>query len=338
MNVLSVIVPSYNSESYLAHCVSTLIDSGEGIEILIVNDGSMDGTGALADQFAEKYPNRVRAIHQRNLGHGGAVNTGIQAATGKYIKVVDSDDWVNPKALRTVVDKLETFIHSNQQVDMFLADFMYDKVGETDKTIMHYKGIIPEERIITWDEMGRFKAGKYILMHSVIYSREVLMQSGLKLPEHTFYVDNIFVYQPMPFVEHIYYMNLCVYHYFIGREDQSVNEKNMIIRIDQQLRVNHIMLSCADLKTIKSKRKKAYMMHYLTIVTTISTVLLMRIGTEASMATKKELWHSIRDFDRGLYLRMRMTLVGSIVTLPGELGRKMTLFIYEKARERVGFN
>lgn len=338
MNVLSVIVPSYNSESYLSHCVETLLQSGDGIEILIVNDGSMDGTGALADSFAEKYPVRIKAIHQRNLGHGGAVNTGIATATGKYIKVVDSDDWVNPDALRTVVAKLKGFIDQNQRVDMFLADFMYDKVGEVNKTIMQYKGIIPEEKIITWDEVGRFKAGKYILMHSVIYSRDVIVKCGLQLPEHTFYVDNLFVYQPLPYVETIYYMNICVYHYFIGRDDQSVNEKNMIRRIDQQLLVNQIMLKSTDLKSVKNRNKQIYMMHYLTIITTISSILLLRIGTDESLRQKKLLWKSIKAFDWLLYLRMRMTLVGGIINLPGITGRKLSLFIYEKARQRVGFN
>lgn len=338
MNILSVIVPSYNSENYLEHCVNTILDSGDGIEILIVNDGSIDKTGSLADRFETEYPGRVRALHQVNLGHGGAVNTGIQAATGKYIKVVDSDDWVNSHALKAVVNKLKEMIRTGNEVDMFLADFMYDKVGETNKTIMHYKGIIPKEKIITWDEVGHFKPGKYILMHSVIYKKDVLLASQLKLPEHTFYVDNLFVYQPIPYVKTLYYMNLCVYHYFIGRDDQSVNEKNMIKRIDQQLFVNRMMLECTNLEAVEESKKKKYMMHYLTIVTTVSSILLMRIGTKEALAKKKELWQAIRNFDYSMYLKMRTTLIGGVITLPGHLGRKISLFIYEKARARVGFN
>ncbi len=338
MTVLSVIIPSFNSQHYMSNCVNSIIDSGENIEILIVNDGSTDETGHVANDFEQKYPDRIKAIHQTNLGHGGAVNTGISHASGKYIKVVDSDDWVNSEALRTVVGQLKSFIENDQKVDMMLSDFIYDKVGENNKTVMQYKGIIPDERIISWDEVGRFKAGKYILMHSVIYSRETLMKSGLKLPEHTFYVDNLFVYQPLPFVESIYYMNLCVYHYFIGRDDQSVNENNMMRRIDQQLLVNHIMLKSTNLKSVKGYYRQKYMMHYLTIITTISSVLLLKIGTDDAISKKNALWKSIKHYDLQLYLRMRMTLVGGIINLPGITGRKVSLFVYNIARKRVGFN
>lgn len=338
MKVLSVIVPSYNSESYLSKCIHTLLDSGEGIEILIVNDGSTDGTAHMADAYASSYPDKIRAIHQRNLGHGGAVNTGIAHATGKYIKVVDSDDWVNPEALQTVVSQLKGFVINCKKVDMILANFMYDKVGETQKKIMHYKGTIPENQIIGWSDIGKFKPGKYILMHSVIYSLEVLKKSGLKLPEHTFYVDNLFVYQPLPYVEKLFYMNLCVYHYFIGREDQSVNEKNMMRRIDQQLRVNALMLESTVLHTVKDKTRRHYMMHYLAIVTTVSSIILLRMGTTEAIKQKKALWRSIKQYDYTLYLNMRLSLIGNLINLPGTIGRKISLLLYKIARRRVGFN
>jgi len=338
MNILSVVVPSYNTEQYLSNCITTLLESGEGIEILIVNDGSTDGTGLIADRFAENYPEKVKAIHQKNLGHGGAVNTGIASATGKYIKVVDSDDWVNPEALKSVVSKLKEFTEAGQDVDMFLCDFVYDKLGESKKKIMHYRGIVPENEIVSWDEIGRFRAGKYILMHSVIYRRSVLITCELKLPEHTFYVDNIFVYMPLPYVETIYYMSICVYHYFIGRDEQSVNEKNMIRRIDQQLLVNNLMLYKTDLTKIKGRKRQRYMLHYLTIITTVSSVLLLKIGTKEAINKKKLLWRSIRKYNLWINFRMRLSLVGSVINLPGITGRKISLLVYKKAQQKVGFN
>ncbi len=225
MKVLSVIVPSFNSEDYLSDCIDTLIESGEGIEILIVNDGSTDKTKEIADYYAGQHPEWIKAIHQKNAGHGGAVNTGIAHAKGRYIKVVDSDDWVNPQALRKAVARLKGFIESGQTVDMFISNFIYDKQGAVNKKIMDYNGVLPKDKIFTWNEIGKFGTGKYILMHSVIYNSEVLRSCGLKLPEHTFYVDNLFVYLPLPYVSTMYYMDECIYHYFIGRDEQSVNEK-----------------------------------------------------------------------------------------------------------------
>ena len=95
MKLLSIGIPSYNSEGFMRKCIESLLPGGEEVEIIIVNDGSKDGTAAIADEYAEKYPTIVKAVHQENGGHGEAVNAGLRNATGLYYKVVDSDDWVN---------------------------------------------------------------------------------------------------------------------------------------------------------------------------------------------------------------------------------------------------
>ena len=99
MKLLSVAIPCYNSEAYMSKCINSLLIGGEEVEIIIVDDGSSDRTAEIADDYAEKYPTIVKAIHQENGGHGQAVNTGIKNATGLYFKVVDSDDWVNQDAV-----------------------------------------------------------------------------------------------------------------------------------------------------------------------------------------------------------------------------------------------
>ena len=98
---LTFVVPAYNMTEYLERCVMSLIAAkrNDDIEVLIVDDGSSDGTLEMAQKFEARYPGIVRAIHQENKGHGGAVNTGIAAASGMYVKVVDADDWVGPESL-----------------------------------------------------------------------------------------------------------------------------------------------------------------------------------------------------------------------------------------------
>lgn len=337
MYILSVVVPSYNSEDYLANCIDTLLGSGDGIEIIIVNDGSVDGTRKIADNYAKTYSN-VKAIHQDNAGHGGAVNTGIANANGKYFKVVDSDDWVNSEKLKKVVNKLASFIDDNEEVDMVLANFVYDKVNSIKKKIMNYTGVIPKDKIVTWDDVGKFKTSKYILMHSVFYSMDILKKSKIVLPKHTFYVDNLYVYIPLQFVNTMYYIDECVYHYFIGRDEQSVNEKVMMKRIDQQLFVNITMINSVDFKTIEPRSKQLYMMHYLNVISTVSSVLLIKIGTKEAFAKKNNLWNILKDYDLKLYYRMRNSVLGMATNIPGSIGRNIAIYAYKKAQKRVGFN
>ena len=100
MKLLSIAIPCYNSEAYMENCIKSLLPGGDEVEILVIDDGSKDRTAEIADEYQEKYPGIVRAIHQPNLGHGGAVNTGIHNAQGLYFKVVDSDDWVNEESYK----------------------------------------------------------------------------------------------------------------------------------------------------------------------------------------------------------------------------------------------
>lgn len=103
MKILTIAIPSYNSMDYMRNCIESLLPGGEDVEILIVDDGSKDETPAIADEYEEKYPGIIRAIHQENGGHGEAVNAGLRNATGFFYKVVDSDDWVDAEAYQKIL-------------------------------------------------------------------------------------------------------------------------------------------------------------------------------------------------------------------------------------------
>ena len=151
--LLSVAVPCYNSQEYMRKCIHSLLPAGDEIEILIVDDGSTDDTAKIADEFAQKYPGIVRAIHQKNGGHGAAVNTGIKNASGLFFKVVDSDDWVNQDALAKLLRRIKKLNDSNTSVDMIIANFIYDKVGEKRKRIMRFTHVFPKNTVFGWSEM-----------------------------------------------------------------------------------------------------------------------------------------------------------------------------------------
>ncbi len=337
--LITIAVPCYNSAAYMEKCIQSLLVGGEDVEILIVDDGSQkDDTPAIADRLAKEHPTIIRAIHQENKGHGGAVNTGIANATGKYFKVGDSDDWFDALAFTKIIKELKA-VEKKGGVDMLVANYIYDKVGVKNKAVMKYDNALPQHKIFTWKDAKRLKVGQYILMHSVVYRTGLLRESGLHLPEHTFYVDNIFVYYPLPYVKKICYVNVDLYHYFIGREDQSVNETVMISRIDQQLRVNRIMIDSYELSKFKDKKLANYMYQYLGIIMTVSSILLVRMGTKESLAEKKKLWEDLKKHDKKMYNKLRYrTFLGIGMNLPGSVGRKIMLWGYDFAQKHFGFN
>ena len=188
---------------------------------------------------------------------------------------------------------------------MFISNYIYDKVGQKRKRIMQYHSAMPTERVFTWEEMGNMRLGHYILMHSVIYRTGLLRECGSETSETHFLCGQHFCIPAPSFCEKLYYLDAEFYHYFIGREDQSVNETIMIGRIDQQIRVNKIMIDFMARRNIKGKRLRNYMMSYLDIITTVSSVLLLRSGTDENFEKKQELWQYLKRADLRLYYKLR---------------------------------
>ena len=341
MKILTVAVPCYNSEPYMKKALDSLIPGGEDLEILIIDDGSTkDHTLEIARSYEKLYPGIIRVIHQPNKGHGGAVNTAVHEATGLYFKVVDSDDWVDSKVLLRVIKRLKFLEEKNTPIDMLLTNFVYDKEGAWRKNVMQFRRAFPQNRIISWDDMGHLRQTQYILMHNIIYRHDVLIRSGLRLPIHTFYVDNIFAFQPLPYCEKFYYMDVNLYHYAIGREDQSVNEQVMIGRIDQQIRVNKLMI---DIFTDQNwsgldKNVRKYMMIYLNKIMTVTSILLLVGGTEEDYEKKRDLWGYLKRKNENLYIRLRMSFLGMWINLPVPVAKKTTVKGYKVVRKFIHFN
>ena len=295
--LITFAVPCYNSAAYMRHCIETLLSAGEQAEIILVDDGSVkDETPAICDEYAAKYPTIVKAIHQENGGHGEGVNQGIRNATGLYYKVVDSDDWLDTDALQKVLARLHTLVTRGTAPDLMICNYVYEHTEDGTSHTVRYTNIFPQERLFTWMHVGHFRPDQNLLMHSVMYRTEVLRKCGMVLPKHTFYVDNIFVYQPLPFVKTMYYMDLDLYRYFIGRADQSVNESIMVKRVDQQLRVTRHMIDCQDLDALKGEKKlRAYMLHYLSMMMAVSDIFLLLDGSAEAKEKQKGLWQYLRE-------------------------------------------
>ena len=338
MKILSFAVPCYNSAAYMKNCVESLLVGGEDVEIIIVDDGSSDETAQIADEYERKYPTIIKAVHQENGGHGEAVNTGLAHAAGLYFKVVDSDDWVNEEAYRKILKVLEESIRGPRTLDMLISNYVYEKQGAKKKRVMRYDGCLPTDRFFGWEDVKPLGKSKYLLMHSLIYRTELLRESGLVLPKHTFYVDNLVAFVPFPYVKTMYYLDVNFYRYFIGREDQSVQEDVMIRRIDQQLCVNKLMIDYMVSQKNLPKKLRKYMLNYLTIITTVSSIMLIRSNTEENFEKKVELWKYMKSKDYKVYIQVRCSLLGRLSNLPGKGGRQVSVATYKIAQRIYGFN
>ncbi|MDR1089325.1 MAG: glycosyltransferase [Coriobacteriales bacterium] len=342
--IISFAIPCYNVADYVDTCVESILAGCSeylgAIEIILVDDGSVkDDTPAKLDVWGARHPDIIKVIHQENGGHGQAVNTGLANATGTYFKVVDADDWLDEKACKRVMPKLAQFSLTQAPIDMVLTNYVYEKVYENKRTAIRYLNVLPRNKQFSWGDIGVFMPSQNILMHSVIYRTQLLRDIGLTLPRHTFYVDNIFVYVPLPAVRSLYYMNVNLYRYFIGREGQSVNEQVMISRIDQQLRVTRIMIDAYDLSSdIKQPRLRRYMENYLLMMLVICSVFLILSGREDALEQRDAIWGYLKNRSPQMYAKIRKRFLGRGVNLNGRYGNFTIKRGYRVTRRIFRFN
>ena len=340
MKLITFTVPCYNSQAYMDKCIQSLLPAGNEAEIILVDDGSTDNTGAIADRYAAEHPDMIRVIHQQNGGHGEGVNQGIRHAEGAYFKVVDSDDWLDGEALQKLMALLGEAVKMETPLDLIICNYVYEHTTDNTQKYMRYRKVLPIGRVFGWDELGKLNAGQFITMHCAVYRTDVLRRTGLELPKHTFYVDNIYVYQPLPAVRTLYYLDVDLYRYFIGRADQSVTEENMIKRIDQHILVVKILADSHDLDTIKrtNKRLADYLTHYLSIMMMITTIFLWISGTPEHLKKADDLWAWLKNNHPATYRRLRYWSANVFFLLPGRPGRWICVRIYYILQKIFKFN
>lgn len=307
MKYITFTVPCYNSQAYMRKCVDSLLTGGEDVEIIIVNDGSKDDTINIANEYKEKYPTIVKVVDKENGGHGSGVNAGVKNATGLYLKIVDSDDWVDTDALKKLLDTVKEHVEKGENADLYITNFVYEKVEEGTRHVSAYGKKMPEGRFFGWEEVKNFHFSHMLLMHALLYRTEVIRQSGTVLPEHTFYVDNLYAFRPLPFAKKLYYLNVDLYRYFIGRVDQSVNLKNMSKRYDQQIRVMKHIVTSYTWDEIKAQPKglKSYLWHCINAVNMNTIFFTCVEDSPERRAALKEYWQTVKAFDKKLYRKMR---------------------------------
>lgn len=221
--LLSVVVPAYNVEKYVGRTLYTLLNHRNAwrTEIIVVDDGSTDGTGAVAERYAERAGGVVRVIHKENGGHGSAINAGLAAARGKYFRVVDGDDWVDSENLEKFIDLLEA-----EESDVVLTDASHEYADQPDLCrFTDYSMLTPGTRYrfddLVYPNYGFSQWGP--ILPSANYRVEVLRKAGLRLSEHKPYTDMEYNAFAVRLVDTLTYYDIDVYRYFIGRENQTVS-------------------------------------------------------------------------------------------------------------------
>lgn len=296
--ILSVVVPTYNTEKYLNRCIDSLIDDriNGKVEIIIVNDGSTDASLEIASKYAEKY-SFVIIVDKQNGGHGSTINIGIEKARGKYFRVLDSDDWFDTdQFVRFVLDLERT--NCDMIVSWGYIDYTY-KNKQVPCLLWNKITTIEYNKKYNFQDVD-FK-GKYVVMAQLTYLTSVVKRSPQKLLENTFYVDNEFILYPIINVRTVVFFNDYVYHYFIGRPEQSMSAASINRNMMHRERVCRAMVEfIKDTKILTSHKDYIYNVVSKTILTYYEYVMFY-FHDKADIETLKNFENFLEETNIELY-------------------------------------
>ena len=269
--ILSVSIASYNVEKYIRKaldscCVPEIMDR---LEVLVVNDGSTDSTLEIAREYETKYPGTFRVIDKKNGGYGSTVNASIKAATGRYFRLLDGDDWFDREGLVSFIEEL-----SGAEEDMIIAQFkrVFEEDGHEE---IRNEAEDIHEKVVHFDQLGDHE---WFTMHAISYRTKILQENGVRLTEHCFYTDQEYDLLPLPWVDTVRIFPQVVYCYRIGRGEQSVSPEGLEKHYNDQTivlkRLYTVYPNVGEKKTAKDK----YIFNYFVLRTFLQIKVFLVIS------------------------------------------------------------
>lgn len=263
--LFTFLIPTYNGEKLLDTAIHSLISERliekklvDFYEVIIVNDGSKDNTAQKAADIAKEWNGKIRknfikVINKENGQYGSVINVGLKAAEGIYFKVLDCDDTLHTTSL---IETIFILMSLPKKVDLVLTDFTMEKVGSNEKILNSLRQYFLPYKILNLEHQDF--PNDLMTMHSYIYRTNFLREIKYQQVEKVYYSDSQYALIPLTKAQTMYYINVPLYRYYIGRHEQSINLKTMIKNRKQQLVVFHTIFNEINFKNIKSPTIKKY--------------------------------------------------------------------------------
>ena len=250
--LLTIVVPTYNMQDYLNRCLDSLVLSPElmeQLEVLVVNDGSKDNSSVIAHEYGARYPETFRVIDKDNGNYGSCVNRGLAEAQGKYIKILDADDWFDNRELAAFLMKLK-----DVDVDLVLTN--YQVVNPEGQITQYMSYPMSAKEVFNFQDYS--VPGVYFAMHSITYRTEMLRNINYKQTEGISYTDTEWVYYPQHGLKTCIYLPFDIYRYVVGRKGQTMDPIVIAKSIGQYDKLLREMIKFADNLPAADKQLYSY--------------------------------------------------------------------------------
>lgn len=266
--LLTIIIPTYNMEKYIRHCLDSLIVEDEmffnQLEILVVIDGGKDASSRIAHEYENNYPGVIRTIDKENGNYGSCINRGLKEAKGEYFKILDADDCFDKNGLIALMKALQIC-----NADLCVTSYStINEDGETTGSIRVPKNL--EGKVLKGDDILWTKDLPLLLlsMHAFCIKRSVLINNNYVQQEGISYTDTEYNYFCLLFSNNICFYDFIVYKYLLGREGQTVSPEASIKNSSNYWKVaNRLIQDFSERKELTTSRKENVLIPIMKVVT-----------------------------------------------------------------------
>ena len=326
--IITFIIPAYNSEHCLGRCLDSFIVNGTAFpeeEILIINDGSTDGTAVVAEEYIKRFPEAYHLINKENGGHGSAINVGSMAAAGKYFKVIDADDWVLSENLRIFIEALkqcgsDVVLTPFHQVDC--------RTGKRSVWKMYCESY---SRAVTMKDIVKdWKAYDCCLtLHGITYRTEFYRKHRYELPGKIFYEDQEYAAVPCCHASEICPLDIFLYQYSVGSSSQSMSEENRLARQSHVVQVTKDLLGYRGVNKDLSEEAGEYLYkktEVLALSHYVVTCLLQKqkqLGRKNARNYHDMILKAVPEWGRRMEKKYRVYLFLNYIHMPYKIYQKL---------------
>lgn len=269
--LLTISVAAYNVEQYIKDTLESLVipEILDDLEVFIIDDGGSDNTLSIAREYEIKYPGVFHAIHKENGGYGTTVNWSVENATGKYIKLLDGDDWVDTNGLKALIYYLR-----ETNADVIVSNACIAEEGKL------YKEMYPHCKQLDNQCMTLEEASKYpvVAMWGYTFKLDIVRENYKKLPEHTLYTDQIFVMRALSKANTIGFIKDIVYYWRLGRAEQSNSINSITKNYKQIISVSDLISrELVEIKRLNKEKNYSFQLKRAAAYYSVSISMLCKI-------------------------------------------------------------
>lgn len=297
--ILSISIAAYNVEKTLDKCISSLLNKEciDFLDIIIVNDGSKDGTEDIARKYVEKYPNSITLINKENGGYGSTINASLKIAKGKYYRLLDGDDEYNTNILTDYIIYL-----NNTNADIVFSPYVLKKENSIKKV-----DELNDLNVNKKYDYSEITNSNYLAMHGIAVMTEILQSHSIKIEEKKYYSDNEFLYYVLKYTKIIEKYRDPIYIYNLQSEGQSVSIQGIKKHYkDQLFEINKIVNDFSKNKIDRNNHDVIYRFIYMCVYCSYHYCLVVadKDAKNELMLFDKELF----GINKNLYMKLNKSL------------------------------